>query len=33
MILQCLEDLEYEQKGEQAYKEYLESGEKGAPAK
>lgn len=33
MILQCLEDLEDAQKGEQAYNEYLESGEKGTPAK
>lgn len=33
MILQYLEDLEDAQKGEQAYNEYLESGEKGTPAK
>ncbi|MGX2972944.1 DUF6290 family protein [Helicobacter sp. T3_23-1059] len=33
MILQYLEDLEDARIGEQAYKEYLESGEKGTPAK
>lgn len=33
MILQYLEDLEDAQRGEQAYKEYLESGEQGTPAK
>lgn len=33
MILQCLEDLEDAQRGEQTYKEYLESGEQGTPAK
>lgn len=33
IILQHLEDLEEDaQRGEQAYKEYLESGEKGIPA-
>ena len=33
MILECLEDLEDARRGEQAYKEYLESGEEGTPAK
>lgn len=33
MILQYLEDLEDAQRGEQAYKKYLESGEQGTPAK
>lgn len=32
MILQYLEDLEDAQRGEQAYKEYLESGEQGISA-
>ena len=33
MILEYLEDLEDARRGEQAYKEYLESGEEGTPAK
>lgn len=32
MILQCLEDLEDAQRGEQAYKEYLESGKQSISA-
>ena len=32
MILEYLEDLEDARRGEQAYKEYLESGEEGTPA-